>query len=66
VILRRRNADLDYMNLNVILSIAGVLAAWIMLSVIGNERQRGIRDQQATRPPAAPKAAAPAVVKPAK
>lgn len=42
------------MDLKVILSIGAVLAAWIMLSVIGGERHRKVVEFEANRPPRPP------------
>jgi len=49
------------MDLNMVLGIAAVLAGWIMLSLMGNERWRRVREIEAAAPPVPAVPAAPAI-----
>ncbi|HEY8748771.1 MAG TPA: hypothetical protein VIM11_12400 [Tepidisphaeraceae bacterium] len=44
-----------------VLGIAAVLAGWIMLSLMGNERWRRVREIEAAAPPVPAVPAAPAI-----
>jgi hypothetical protein len=44
-------ADVDCMNLAFVWGGAAVLAAWAILALLGNERERKLRDFEANLPP---------------